>query len=186
MSLCHGGRDSFVGYQYLCRVTQNSTKKQQNDERYRRLLAQRAQDYELRPLIVERKSSSVCHCLGSCFSGMKAHIIYLIMEISQTKLFVQYISGIFSALSYFQLSNHISSGLSRVALVPRYLIVIELKASSNHITGFQINVRQLWVLSSKEFFKQYIMDEGKSHTNVLTESQFILLNSISFYFTLFF
>ena len=61
------------------------------------------------------------------FSNMKAHIIYLIMEISQTKLFVQFISGIFSALFYFQLSNHISSGLSRVALVPRYLIIIELK-----------------------------------------------------------
>jgi len=49
------------------------------------------------------------------------------MEISQTKVFVQFISGIFSALFYFQLSNHISSGLSRVALVPRYLIIIELK-----------------------------------------------------------
>ena len=49
------------------------------------------------------------------------------MEISQTKLFVQFISGIFSALFYFQLSNHISSGLSRVALVPSYLIIIELK-----------------------------------------------------------
>ena len=61
------------------------------------------------------------------FSNMKAHIIYLIMEISQTKVFVQFISGIFSALFYFQLSNHISSGLSRVALVPRYLIIIELK-----------------------------------------------------------
>ena len=61
------------------------------------------------------------------FSNMKAHIIYLIMEISQTKVFAQFIRGIFSALFYFQLSNHISSGLSRVALVPRYLIIIELK-----------------------------------------------------------
>ena len=61
------------------------------------------------------------------FSNVKAYIIYLIMEISQTKLFVQFISGIFSALFYFQLSNHISSGLSRVALVPSYLIIIELK-----------------------------------------------------------
>lgn len=61
------------------------------------------------------------------FSSMKAYIIYLIMEISQTKLFVQFISGIFSALFYFQLPNHISSGLSRVALVPSYLIIIELK-----------------------------------------------------------
>ena len=61
------------------------------------------------------------------FSSMKACIIYLIMEISQTKLFVQFISGIFSVLFYFQLSNHISSGLSRVALVPRYLLIIELK-----------------------------------------------------------
>lgn len=61
------------------------------------------------------------------FSNVKAYIIYLIMEISQTKLFVQFISGIFSALFYFQLSNHISSGLSRVALVPRYLLIIELK-----------------------------------------------------------
>ena len=49
------------------------------------------------------------------------------MEISQTKLFVQFISGIFSALFYLQLPNHISSGLSRVALVPSYLIIIELK-----------------------------------------------------------
>ena len=70
------------------------------------------------------------------FSNMKAHIIYLIMEISQTKVFVQFISGIFSALFYFQLSNHISSGLSRVTLVPRYLIIIELKKKSNHITCF--------------------------------------------------
>ena len=71
------------------------------------------------------------------FSSMKACIIYLIMEISQTKLFVQFISGIFSALFYFQLSNHISSGLSRVALVPRYLLIIELKKkNSNHITCF--------------------------------------------------
>lgn len=71
------------------------------------------------------------------FSNMKAYIIYLIMEISQTKLFVQFISGIFSALFYFQLSNHISSGLSRVALVPSYLIIIELKKkNSNHITCF--------------------------------------------------
>ena len=61
------------------------------------------------------------------FSSMKACIIYLIMEIPQTKLFVQFISGIFSVLFYFQLSNHISSGLSRVALVPRYLLIIELK-----------------------------------------------------------
>lgn len=61
------------------------------------------------------------------FSNVKAYIIYLIMEISQTKLFFQFISGIFSALFYFQLSNHISSGLSRVALVPRYLLIIELK-----------------------------------------------------------
>lgn len=61
------------------------------------------------------------------FSKMKAHIIYLIMEISQTKVFAQFIRGIFSALFYFQLSNHISSGLSRIALVPRYLIIIELK-----------------------------------------------------------
>ena len=49
------------------------------------------------------------------------------MEISQTKVFAQFIRGIFSALFYFQLSNHISSGLSRIALVPRYLIIIELK-----------------------------------------------------------
>lgn len=72
------------------------------------------------------------------FSSMKAYIIYLIMEISQTKLFVQFISGIFSALFYFQLPNHISSGLSRVALVPSYLIIIELKKkkNSNHITCF--------------------------------------------------
>ena len=73
------------------------------------------------------------------FSNVKAYIIYLIMEISQTKLFVQFISGIFSALFYFQLSNHISSGLSRVALVPSYLIIIELKKkkkNSNHITCF--------------------------------------------------
>ena len=57
------------------------------------------------------------------------------MEISQTKLFFQFISGIFSALFYFQLSNHISSGLSRVALVPRYLLIIELKKKqqSHHL-----------------------------------------------------
>ena len=69
------------------------------------------------------------------FSSMKACIIYLIMEISQTKLFVQFISGIFSVLFYFQLSNHISSGLSRVALVPRYLLIIELKKKqqSHHL-----------------------------------------------------
>ena len=74
------------------------------------------------------------------FSNVKAYIIiYLIMEISQTKVFVQFISGIFSVLFYFQLSNHISSGLSRVALVPRYLIIIEFKKkkkNSNHITCF--------------------------------------------------
>lgn len=69
------------------------------------------------------------------FSNVKAYIIYLIMEISQTKLFVQFISGIFSALFYFQLSNHISSGLTRVALVPRYLLIIELKKKqhSHHL-----------------------------------------------------
>ena len=69
------------------------------------------------------------------FSNMKAYLIYLIMEISQTKLFVQFISGIFSALFYFQLPNHISSGLSRVALVPRYLLIIELKKKqqSHHL-----------------------------------------------------
>lgn len=69
------------------------------------------------------------------FSNMKAYLIYLIMEISQTKLFVQFISGIFSALFYFQLSNHISSGLSRVALVPRYLLIIEFKKKKTAITS---------------------------------------------------
>ena len=69
------------------------------------------------------------------FSNMKAYLIYLIMEISQTKLFVQFISGIFSVLFYFQLSNHISSGLSRVALVPRYLLIIEFKKKKTAITS---------------------------------------------------
>ena len=69
------------------------------------------------------------------FSNMKAYSIYLIMEISQTKLFVQFIGGIFSALFYFQLSNHISSGLSRVALVPRYLLIIEFKKKKTAITS---------------------------------------------------
>lgn len=45
-------RDSFVGYQYLCRVTQNSAKKSYKDEKYHPLLVQDAQDYELRSPIV--------------------------------------------------------------------------------------------------------------------------------------
>ena len=83
------------------------------------------------------------------FSNMKAYLIYLIMEISQTKLFVQFISGIFSALFYFQLSNHISSGLSRVALVPRYLLIIELKkktAITSHVSR--------WIFVRYGYFKQ--------------------------------
>lgn len=83
------------------------------------------------------------------FSNVKAYIIYLIMEISQTKLFVQFISGIFSALFYFQLSNHISSGLSRVALVPRYLLIIELKKK----TAFTSLVSR-WIFVRHGYFKQ--------------------------------
>ena len=84
------------------------------------------------------------------FSSMKACIIYLIMEISQTKLFVQFISGIFSALFYFQLSNHISSGLSRVALVPSYLIIIELKKKKTAITSLVSR----WIFVRYGYFKQ--------------------------------
>lgn len=83
------------------------------------------------------------------FSNVKAYIIYLIMEISQTKLFVQFISGIFSALFYFQLSNHISSGLSRVALVPRYLLIIELKKKTA-ITSLVSR----WIFVRHGYFKQ--------------------------------
>ena len=86
------------------------------------------------------------------FSNMKAYLIYLIMEISQTKLFVKFISGIFSALFYFQLSNHISSGLSRVALVPSYLIIdiIELKKKKTAITSLVSR----WIFVRYGFFKQ--------------------------------
>lgn len=83
------------------------------------------------------------------FSNVKAYIIYLIMEISQTKLFVQFISGIFSVLFYFQLSNHISSGLSRVALVPSYLIIIELKKKTA-ITSLVSR----WIFVRYGYFKQ--------------------------------
>lgn len=72
------------------------------------------------------------------------------MEISQTKLFVQFISGIFSALFYFQLSNHISSGLSRVALVPRYLLIIEFKKKKQQSHHLFLHGYSLGMGSTKE------------------------------------